>query len=137
MLLYAANEDSPFHDASLRSLERARLDPAPAYLTWNVCYEFLRVSTHPNTLRSPWTGAQARTFLSGLLASPGMALLVATERHMDVLAQTLAEFPDTRANGMHDLHTVVLMREHGISRICTMDSGFRRFPFLTVVEPGS
>ena len=54
---------------------------------------------------------------------------------MAVLSQTLAEFPDTRANGMHDLHTVVLMREHGISRICTMDSVFRRFPFLTVVGP--
>lgn len=88
-------------------------------------------------MRSPWTGPQAQTFLSGLLGSPGMGLLVATERHMDVLAQTLAEFPDTRANGMHDLHTVVLMREHGISRICTLDSGFQRFPFLTVVEPAA
>ncbi len=136
-MVYAANEDSPFHDASRQALEQARLDPSPSYLTWNVCYEFLRVSTHPNTLRSPWTSSQARTFLGGLLTSPGMALLVATQRHVDVLAQTLAEFPDTRANGMHDLHTVVLMREHGISRICTMDSGFRRFPFLTVVEPGS
>ena len=54
---------------------------------------------------------------------------------MDMLAHTLAEFSDTRANGMHDLHTVVLMREHSISRICTLDSGFRRFPFLTVVDP--
>ena len=56
---------------------------------------------------------------------------------MDILARTIEEFPDTRANGMHDLHTVVLMREHGISRICTLDSGFRRYPFLTVVEPGA
>jgi predicted nucleic acid-binding protein len=88
-------------------------------------------------LRSPLTGAQASSFLEALLGTPGFGLLVATQRHMDVLAQTLAEFPDTRSNGMHDLHTVVLMREHGISRICTMDSGFRRFPFLTVVEPGS
>ena len=36
---------------------------------------------------------------------------------------------------MHDLHTAVLMRAHGISRICTRDTGFRRFPFLTVVDP--
>ena len=27
------------------------------------------------------------------------------------------------------------MREHGISRICTRDTDFRRFPFLTVVDP--
>ena len=88
-------------------------------------------------LPSPFSAAEASAFIESLLFSPGFGLLVATERHIDVLAQTLAEFPDSRANGMHDLHTVVLMREHGISRICTMDSGFRRFPFLTVVEPES
>ena len=27
------------------------------------------------------------------------------------------------------------MREHGISRICTRDADFHRFPFLTVVDP--
>lgn len=36
---------------------------------------------------------------------------------------------------MHDLHTAVLMREHDISRICTRDSDFRRFPFLMVIDP--
>ena len=36
---------------------------------------------------------------------------------------------------MHDLHTAVLMRENGMSRTCTRDSEFRRFPFLTVVDP--
>ena len=36
---------------------------------------------------------------------------------------------------MHDLHIAVLMREHGVERICTLDSVFRRFPFLTVVDP--
>ena len=32
-------------------------------------------------------------------------------------------------------HAAVLMREHGVSRICTRDSDFRSFPFLTVVDP--
>ena len=36
---------------------------------------------------------------------------------------------------LHDLHTAVLKREHGISRICTRDRDFERFPFLTVVDP--
>lgn len=36
---------------------------------------------------------------------------------------------------MHDVHTAVLMREHGVSRICTRDVHFRRFPFLTVIDP--
>ena len=49
--------------------------------------------------------------------------------------QTIEEFPDIRGNFVHDMHTAVLMREHGISRICTRDTGFHRFPFLTVVDP--
>ena len=60
---------------------------------------------------------------------------MATERHAAVLAQTLAEMPDMRGNLFHDLHIAVLMREHGVSRICTRDTDFHRFPFLTVVDP--
>ena len=131
------NEASDFHEASQRTLERARLDPSPAYLTWSVCYEFLRTTTHPRLLETPLSPRRASEYIEELLTPPGFGLLVATERHMDILARTIEEFPDMRANGMHDLHTVVLMREHGISRICTLDSGFRRYPFLTVVEPGA
>ena len=38
-------------------------------------------------------------------------------------------------NLFHDPQTAALMREHGISRICTCDIDFHRFPFLTVVDP--
>ena len=62
-------------------------------------------------------------------------MLVATPRHGAVLAQTLAELPDLAGNVMHDVHTAVLMREHGVSRICTRDADFRRFPFLSVLDP--
>ena len=61
--------------------------------------------------------------------------MVATPRHAAVLAQTLSELPELHGNVLHDVHTAVLMREHGVSRICTRDSGFGRFPFLTVVDP--
>ena len=64
-------------------------------------------------------------------------MLYPTSRHSEVLAQTLSELPEVRGNLFYDLHTAVLMREHGISRICTRDADFRRFPFLTVVDPVS
>ncbi len=135
VLVYAANRDSTLHLPCRRRLAEARRDPTPAYLTWSVCYEFLRVTTHPRALRSPWPARDACRFLSDLLASPGFELLVATPRHPTVLAQTLSDLPGLRGNVMHDVHTAVLMREHGISRICTRDADFRRFPFLTVVDP--
>jgi predicted nucleic acid-binding protein len=33
-------------------------------------------------------------------------------------------------NLIHGMHTAVLMREHGVARICTRDADFRRFSFL-------
>lgn len=112
-----------------------RLDATPAFLTWGVCYEFLRVITHPNVSASPLGRREAVGFIDELLALPGFGVLAETDRHTAVLARMLDEFPDIRGSRMHDLHTVVLMREHGVSRICTRDAGFRRFPFLTVVDP--
>lgn len=56
-------------------------------------------------------------------------------RHTAILQGVLEELPDIRGNLVHDLHTAVLMREHGISRIHTRDTDFHRFPFLRVVDP--
>ena len=45
------------------------------------------------------------------------------------------ELPHLKGSIMHDLHTAVLMREHGIKEICTRDTDFYRFPFLKVIDP--
>ena len=135
ILVYATDEDSPFHDPCRAGVLQAREGPSPSFLTWNVCYEFLRVTTHARGPFSPWTSWEAWGFLRSLLDSPGFDLLTATPRHAAVLAQTLNELPEVSGNLFHDLHTAVLMREHGISRICTRDTDFHRFPFLTVVDP--
>ena len=100
-----------------------------------MCYEFLRVSTHPRVFRAPWTPPGARSFIGRILTSPGVGLLLPTRRHAAVLEQTVRELPDIRGNQMHEMHTAVLMREHGVSRICTRDTDFDRFPFLRVVDP--
>lgn len=62
-------------------------------------------------------------------------MLVQTERHASVCRELLDELPHLRGNLMHDTHTAVLMREHGIERIYTRDTDFHRFPFLTVLDP--
>ena len=36
---------------------------------------------------------------------------------------------------VHDFHTAVLMREHGVATIYTRDVDFRRFGFLEVIDP--
>lgn len=135
VLVHAADRHSAYCEQCRRQVHRARRDSEPAFLTWSVCYELLRVTSHPRVFRSPWNAETAYRFIASLLSSSGFQMLVATPRHSTVLKQALSELPNLRGSVMHDLHTAVLMGENGIGRICTRDNDFRRFPFLTVLDP--
>lgn len=135
ILIYAADPDSPDSDRCFELLEKWTRQTSAWFITWGICYEFLRLATHPRMFRSPWSAAQAWHFIGEMLLSPGLSVLTATDRHAAVLAQTLQELPEISGNKMHDLHTAVLMREHGIKVIYTRDTDFHRFPFLEPVDP--
>ena len=135
VLVYAADADSPFHRRCRDWLEDKRARPDAWYTTWPILYEFLRVTTHPRVMRQPWNAKAAWEFIMALLAAPGLSVLVPTQRHADVAGEVLAEFPHIAGNLFHDAHTAILLREHGIARICTRDADFNRFPFLDVFDP--
>jgi toxin-antitoxin system PIN domain toxin len=135
VLVYAADADSPFHGPCRAFIEHQRARPDAWYTTWPILYEFLRVTTHPRVMRRPWKADAAWGFVAALLASPGMGILIETERHADVARELIAELPELAGNLVHDAHTAILMREHGIARICTRDTDFARFPFLQMIDP--
>jgi toxin-antitoxin system PIN domain toxin len=135
VLVYAADTDSPFHHSSATWLDRQRARPDAWFTTWSILYEFLRVTTHPRVMRRPWRATEAWKFVSALLASPGLSVLVETPRHSDIARDLITEMPHLAGNFAHDAHTAVLMREHGIRRICTRDTGFHQFRFLEVIDP--
>ena len=135
VLVYAANQDSDYHIPCRRFIEQRSNTPDPTFLTWSICYEFLRVTTHRGPFPHRINAVDASRFLNTLLSQSNFSILTATNRHLDLLSLTLTEFPEASGNIMHDIHTAVLMREHGISQICTRDTDFYRFPFLTVVDP--
>jgi uncharacterized protein len=124
-----------FHGPCREWLERQRTRPDAWYTTWWILYEFLRVTTHVRVMRRPWSAAAAWEFVTILLASPGLGILVPTQRHVDVAGEIISELPHLAGNLMHDAHTAILMREHGIARIFTRDTEFNRFPFLKVIDP--
>jgi uncharacterized protein len=135
VLVYAADQDSPFHAACRNWLERQRRRADGWYTTWAILYEFLRVTTHPRVMRRPWNTPAAWEFVAALLASPGLSVLVPTQRHADVASQVITELPHLAGNLLHDAHTAILMREHGIRQVCTRDTDFHQFPFLEVIDP--
>ncbi len=135
ILVYAADADSQGHAQSRDWIEKRRRRPDAWYTTWPIFYEFMRVTTHPRVMRKPWSARRAWAFVSALLASPGLGVLVPTERHADVANEVIDELPWLAGNLIHDAHTAILMREHGVLRICTRDADFHRFSFLEVVDP--
>jgi len=135
VLVYAADRDSSHHAACLERLESWRLANDAWFVTWSILYEFLRVISHPRVLRKPWPVPQAWSFVEAVLASPGLEVLAETERHAAVLRQTIRELPHLAGNVLHDAHTAILMREHGVRRIYTRDTDFHRFGFLEPLDP--
>ena len=135
VLVYAANPDVEEYPPCRELVERWRGEASPWFITWGILYEFLRVITHPKVASEPWTAKEAWHFVTALVASPGLTVLTETERHTDVAAQVVGEVPALRGNLMHDAHTAILMREHGLRRIYTRDMDFHRFPFLEVIDP--
>lgn len=135
ILVYAADEDASSYSRCREVVEAWRRQRSAWYTTWGILYEFLRVSTHPKVFRKPWTITHAWTFLEAILASPGLGLLLETDRHRAVAEQVVREVPQLSGNLLHDAHTAILMKEHGIRQIYTRDTDFHRFPFLEVIDP--
>ncbi|MFL6196990.1 MAG: TA system VapC family ribonuclease toxin, partial [Thermoanaerobaculia bacterium] len=132
VLLKAADQTAAEHLACFQLLEDLRRNGERWFTTWPILNEFLRLSTHPRVFKKPWQASAAWTFVEAILASPGHEILAPSPRHSTIVAQILKEMPDLHGNIFHDLHTAVLLREHGFRRIYTYDNDFLRFRFLQV-----
>lgn len=135
VLIYAANADAPEHGRCRDLLETWRQGREPWYTTWAILYEFARVVSHPRVLPRPWTGDAALGFVRALIDTPSHQVLVESDRHIGIAQEMAPAIPALGGNLFHDVHTAVLMREHGIARIYTRDADFRRFAFIEVIDP--
>ena len=135
VLLHAVNASSAPHARCRELVEEWRQQPTAWHVTWGIVYEFVRVSTHPRVFPKPLRASAAWGFIEALLESPGLIPLVETDRHAAVAAAVLKDVPIVAGNLVHDAHTAVLMREHGVPSIVTLDMDFHHFPFVTVKSP--
>lgn len=135
LLLFAANVRFPEHARAKQLLDTWRTAERSWFLTWGIIYEFLRVSTHKSVFSEPLELPRAQEWIDVLLAAPRSGILVETERHTEILREVSALHPRLSGNVMPDVHTAVLMKEHGIDEIRTADTDFHQFRFLRVVNP--
>jgi uncharacterized protein len=62
VLVYAADVHANEHARCRGLLEEWRRGRGAWFPTWGICYEFLRVVTHPRVLRHPWESRAAVGF---------------------------------------------------------------------------
>ncbi len=134
ILLYAANPASLEHRAARAEIERLRKGTSPWFITWGIVYEFLRVATHSAVFDRPLSVSSACLFIKRLIESPSLEILRETDRHLPLLEEEIKQHPEISGNDLHDMHVVVLMREHSLQTIVTADRGFRRFK-MRVIDP--
>lgn len=135
ILLYAANSAASQHDRCRSFLEESVASGDICFLPENVVYEFLRVATHPRVFPNPLEASDALKFVSAMLAVANFRTLSAGDNHWQVFRALVRELGEPSGNFFFDVHTVALMREHGIRRIATADADFFKFRGLEIINP--
>ena len=130
ILLYAVNRACPENELCLNFLRGIVASGDSCFVPENIIYEFLRVATHPRVFPQPLRASEAVGFLDALLSVSNFRVLGATERHWSSLRALIAELGEPSGNFFFDVHTVALMREHGIRRIASADNDFAKFSGL-------
>jgi hypothetical protein len=135
ILVYGHFDGYPQHPAARQFCGRLLGGGADWCLGWQIVYEYVRVVTHPAVHTRPLSIAEALADLDPYLSSETVHVLGHTPQHRPVLESVARELRNARGNFVHDVHYAALLREHGVSRIYTADTDFKKFDFLEVIDP--
>lgn len=133
ILLYAVDEESPFHTAAKDWLESALNGSRRVGIPWSSLRAFLRIATHPRALRSPLSPGDAWRFVEDWLDAPATWVPGPGGGHREILGRIVREL-DLRGNLVADAALAAICEEHGL-RMVSADSDFARFPGLAWVNP--
>jgi toxin-antitoxin system PIN domain toxin len=134
ILLYASDESSPWHQPAKAFLEQCATDPDILCLTWPVLMAYQRIATHPAIFASPLAPELAWGNVQKLLALPRTRVVAENEEFAEDYRLATAKMT-VSGNLVPDAHVATILREHGVRRIYTADTDFRKFDFLKVLNP--
>lgn len=134
LLLHASDTTSPFHAKATDWLRAQINEPEILYLAWPVAFSYLRIATHPRIFDAPLTPREALANLQSLKSLPRVRFLEETSTLLDVYSQ-LTDALSVRGNLVPDAHLAAILFQHGVRRLYTNDSDFRKFDFLDVRNP--
>lgn len=134
ILIYASNKSSPFYEASKLFLEKCVMDPDLLCLTWSVIMGYQRIVTHPSIFREPLTSETAWNNVSALLQLPRVRVIGESNDFIHDYYEVTSRVV-TKGNLVPVAHIATILRQHGVKLIYTVDTDFRKFDFLKVINP--
>ncbi len=133
ILLYAADESSPFHERTAQWLTEALNGPRRIGIPWQSLVAFLRISTHERASLRPLSPSDASRFVEPWLAPEIVWIPREGPGHASILGRLITTY-HLRGNLISDAHLAALAIEHGL-QMCSADSDFARFTELTWINP--
>jgi toxin-antitoxin system PIN domain toxin len=134
ILLYASDQESVHHDKAKRFMEGRGDDPDLLCVTWGTLMGYQRIATHPSIFRNPMSPKESWDNVERLLALPRCRVIGEQEGFAEDFAE-LTRILVVKGNLVPDAHLATILRRHGVSRIYTADTDFRKFEFLEVINP--
>ena len=129
VLVYAHRTETRLHDKALEKLTALAEGDAPWGAPTFVLAEFVRVVTHARIFTPPTSLDVAFAFISQLLDSPSVRLLLPGPAFPALLEQCCLA-ADARGNLVFDAQIAAVCREHGVAEVLTADRDFSRFADL-------
>ena len=136
VLLYASDQAGPRYDQAIQFLLNRASDPELFCICWTTLISYIRISTHPSIFSHPLSPDEALENIESLLSQPRVRVLSEDDGFLAVYRQVSGNFP-VRGNLVPDAHLAALLLQHGVRKIYTADSDFKKFEFLEVSDPFS
>jgi len=134
ILVYAANEDSPYHADARNIIEKVNSGELRACVSSQVLVEFYATITNPRKVRLPLSPGEAAEAISGYLESDILKLY--PKKNTLRLALELAKRYQVRGLDIFDTQIVATMLENKVKTIYTAnEADFQRFEGIEIANP--
>lgn len=133
LLVYAYNEDAPFHAAAKTWWERCLSGNEPVGVAWITLLGFVRLMSNRRVLLDPMPAPEAIAQCKLWVAQPNVRIVLPGPEHLDLL-QDLAAGSAIGANLTMDAHLAALAMEHQ-AELHSNDTDFSRFSGLRWRNP--
>jgi toxin-antitoxin system PIN domain toxin len=133
LLIYAVNEDAPYHRKAKAWLEAALSGTETVGLPWIVLLAFLRLTTRAGLFQKPLSVETAVNLLDVWLQQPSVTVPEPSPRHLRILRNLILPL-GAGGNLTSDAHLAALAIEHN-AELCSTDNDFARFDGLRWRNP--